>query len=83
MPSNILTRFATDDNVSELAKSCAPTYEPAQVPPVHTATSRRINLHCPPRRTTGKDMPARRREAAALEPQLTIRARYTECPLIF
>lgn len=72
MPSNNLARSATDANVSGIAESRVLTDRPAQIPPVYAATSRRTNRLLSSLYIAGSNIPAHRREAAAMEPQFTI-----------
>lgn len=68
MPSDS-TSFATDANVSGIAVSLVSVYQPEPTSPIDIDTSRRTNLlstYCP---VAGSDIPARRREVAAIGPQ--------------
>lgn len=61
------TGLATNANVPGVAKTPVTADQPAPVPPVYTATSRRANLLPPSPRTNGSDISAPRQEAAAME----------------
>lgn len=72
MPSNS-TGSITDINISGIAESRGPADQTAPISSNHTATSRRAN-HLPPSACIlGTDMPIFRKNAAVMEPQLTIR----------
>lgn len=72
MPSNNSTGSTTVATASEIAESHVPADQPAPISPIHTTTFRRKNLLSPSRRLAESDIPACRREAAAMEPGVSI-----------
>lgn len=83
MPSNISTVPATEANVTNRADARAHADQPAPGPAVQSATSRYTNLLFPSRGIAGSDMPARRREAPAMEPKSgSWRSWRIKCPLL-
>lgn len=68
----------------EIAGSCITTDQPASIPPTHTATFQSINLLLLSRRLARSNIPARRRDVGAMEPQIAVEEPHVQnAPLPF